>query len=47
MTWRRGGIIVPEVRLRAFEANVKYYSDIFSNGSKDYAIRRDSQVGPW
>ena len=41
-----GRITVPEVRLRAFEANLKYYTDIFANGNKDYAIHRDSQSDP-
>jgi nitric oxide reductase subunit B len=41
-----GRIVVPEVRLRAFEANLAYYTDVFANGNKDFAIRRDSQSDP-
>ncbi|MBV9240821.1 MAG: cbb3-type cytochrome c oxidase subunit I, partial [Acidobacteria bacterium] len=41
-----GNLVVPEVRQRAFEANLAYYSDIFANGSKDFAIRKGSQPDP-
>ncbi|MFL6375713.1 MAG: nitric-oxide reductase large subunit [Pyrinomonadaceae bacterium] len=41
-----GNLVVPEVRQRAFEANLAYYSDIFANGNKDFAIRKGSQPDP-
>jgi nitric oxide reductase subunit B len=41
-----GKITLPEVRLRAFESNLKYYTDVFANGNRDFAIRRDSQSDP-
>jgi len=41
-----GRLLVDPVRARAFESNLKHYSDIFTNGSKDYAIQRDAQSDP-
>jgi len=41
-----GAITVDPIRLRAFEANLAHYSDIFTNGSKEYAIQRNAQSDP-
>jgi len=41
-----GNLVVDDVRQRAFEANLAYYSDIFTNGSKDFAIRKNAQPDP-
>src|SRR5688572_22772558 len=34
------------IRARAFEDNLKHYSGIFANGSKDYAIQKGAQADP-
>lgn len=39
-------LTIEPVRAQAFEDNLKHYSEIFSKGSKDYAIQRDSQSDP-
>jgi nitric oxide reductase subunit B len=41
-----GNLIVPEVRQRAFEANLAYYSDVFANGNKDFAIQKGAVSDP-
>ncbi len=41
-----GTIFVDPVRQKAIEANIIYYSDIFSNGNSDYAIRKNSLSDP-
>ena len=41
-----GMITVDPVRAAAFEDNLKHYSEIFTNGNKDYAIQRDAQSDP-
>ena len=41
-----GNIAVDPVRAAAFEDNLKHYSEIFTNGNKDYAIQRDAQSDP-
>jgi nitric oxide reductase subunit B len=41
-----GRITVPDVRARAFEDNLNYYSGIFTNGSKDFAIQKNAQPDP-
>ena len=41
-----GQITVPEVRARAFEANLKYYTEVFTHGSKDFAIQKNAQPDP-
>jgi len=41
-----GSITVDPIRARAFEDNLKHYTDIFSNGSDDYAIQRNAQSDP-
>ncbi len=39
-------IILDPVRARAFEENLKYYSNIFINGNKDFAIQKGAQSDP-
>ncbi len=39
-------LVIQDVRARAFEANLKYYSDVFTNGNKDFAIRKNAQPDP-
>ncbi|MEP6903886.1 MAG: nitric-oxide reductase large subunit, partial [Actinomycetota bacterium] len=39
-------ITLDPIRARAFEDNLKHYSEIFTNGNKDYAIQRDAQSDP-
>lgn len=34
------------VRARAFEENLKYYSNIFANGNKEFAIQKGAQTDP-
>ena len=34
------------IRGRAFEDNLKHYSEVFSKGNKDYAIQRNAQSDP-
>src|SRR6476646_10832646 len=41
-----GEITVDPIRKRAFESNLAHYGDIFTNGSKDYAIQKDAQSDP-
>ncbi len=41
-----GKLTIDPIRAKAFEENLKYYSDIFANGNKDFAIQRDSQSDP-
>ena len=41
-----GKLVVDDVRERAFEANLAYYSDIFTKGNKDFAIRKNAQPDP-
>lgn len=41
-----GSITVDPIRARAFENNLTHYTDIFSNGSDDYAIQRNAQSDP-
>lgn len=41
-----GRLLIEPVRARAFESNLKHYSDIFTNGSKEYAIQRGAQSDP-
>lgn len=36
-------ITLDPVRARAFEDNLKHYSEIFTNGNKDYAIQKNAQ----
>lgn len=36
-------MIIDPARALAFEDNLKHYSDIFTNGDKDYAIPKDAQ----
>ncbi|MFA5834412.1 MAG: nitric-oxide reductase large subunit [Bacteroidota bacterium] len=39
-------ITVDSVRLRAFEANLAHYTDVFTNGKKEYAIQKNSISNP-
>ena len=41
-----GRIAVDPLRAKAFEENLKHYSEVFTNGNKDYAIQRDAQSDP-
>lgn len=41
-----GRLVVDPVRARAFEANLAHYTQIFTDGSKDYAIHRGAQADP-
>jgi nitric oxide reductase subunit B len=41
-----GRIVVDPVRARAFEENLKYYTDVFANGNKAFAIQRGAQSDP-
>ena len=41
-----GTLTLDPMRGRAFEDNLKHYSEMFSNGNKDYAIQRDAQSDP-
>ncbi len=36
-------ITLDPIRARAFEDNLKHYSEIFTNGNKDYAIQKNAQ----
>jgi nitric oxide reductase subunit B len=39
-------ITIDPLRAQAFEDNLKLYSNIFTNGNKDYAIQRNAQSDP-
>ena len=39
-------ITIDPIRARAFEDNLKHYSEVFTNGSKDYAIQKGAQPDP-
>ncbi len=39
-------ITIEPIRARAINANIAYYSDIFFNGKKEYAIHKNSVVDP-
>lgn len=41
-----GRLTLDPIRGRAFEDNVKHYSEVFTNGSKDYAIQKGAQADP-
>ncbi len=41
-----GRLTLDPVRARAFEDNLKHYSEVFTNGSKDYAIQKGAQADP-
>jgi hypothetical protein len=41
-----GRITIEPIRARAFEENLKYYSDIFTNGNLGFAIQRNAQSDP-
>src|SRR6476469_7278174 len=41
-----GRLTIEPVRARAFEDNLKHYSDIFANGKPVYAVQRNAQADP-
>jgi nitric oxide reductase subunit B len=41
-----GTIKIDQVRQRAFESNLAHYTEIFTNGSKEYAIQKNAQSDP-
>ena len=41
-----GRITIDPIRARAFEDNLKHYSEVFTNGNKDYAIQKGAQADP-
>jgi nitric oxide reductase subunit B len=41
-----GKLLIDPVRVAAFESNLKHYSEVFTNGNKDYAIQRNAQSDP-
>jgi len=41
-----GRLTIEPVRARAFEDNLKHYTDIFTNGRSAYAVQRDAQSDP-
>ena len=41
-----GRITIDPIRARAFEENLKHYSQIFTNGSKESAIQKNAQSDP-
>ncbi len=41
-----GKLTIAPVRAEAFEEILKHYSDVFGNGSKDYAIQKGAQTDP-
>jgi nitric oxide reductase subunit B len=41
-----GRLIIEPVRARAFESNLKHYTDIFTNGKTVYAVQRNAQPDP-
>ena len=43
---KTNSITIDPIRQRAFEVNLAHYSDIFANGSKEYAIQRNAQSDP-
>jgi nitric oxide reductase subunit B len=41
-----GRLTIESVRARAFEDNLKHYTDIFTNGKTTYAVQRNAQPDP-
>lgn len=41
-----GRLIIEPVRARAFEDNLRHYTDIFVNGRTNYAVQRNAQPDP-
>lgn len=41
-----GRLTIEPVRARAFEDNLKHYTDIFANGRTNYAVQRNAQADP-
>ncbi|HQU86652.1 MAG TPA: nitric-oxide reductase large subunit [Pyrinomonadaceae bacterium] len=43
---KTGKLTIEPIRAKAFEENYKYYSNIFANGNKDFAIQKNAQSDP-
>lgn len=41
-----GRLTIEPVRARAFEDNLKHYTDVFQNGKTEYAVQRNAQSDP-
>lgn len=41
-----GRLLIEPIRARAFEDNLKHYTDTFTNGNSNYAIQRNAQSDP-
>ncbi|MEO5858173.1 MAG: nitric-oxide reductase large subunit [Pyrinomonadaceae bacterium] len=41
-----GQLVLDPIRQRAFESNLAHYSQVFTDGSKDYAIQKGAQADP-
>jgi len=41
-----GRLLIEPIRAQAFEANLKHYSTLFTEGSSDYAIQKNAQSDP-
>ncbi len=41
-----GKLTIEPVRAEAFQQNLKHYSEIFTNGNKEYAIQKNAQSDP-
>ena len=41
-----GKITIDPLRARAFEENLKYYTDVFTNGKTEFAIQKNAQSDP-
>ena len=41
-----GQLTIEPVRARAFEENLKHYTEIFTNGRPTYAVHRNAQADP-
>ena len=41
-----GKLTIEPVRAKAFQQNLQHYSEIFTNGNKDYAIQKNAQSDP-
>lgn len=41
-----GQIVIDPIRAKAFEENLRHYTDVFTNGNTEYAIQRNAQSDP-
>lgn len=39
-------VTIDPVRVRAFQSNLEHYTDVFTNGKKEYAIHKNAQSDP-